>query len=597
MQKTKNRFKILSLAIGVLFLSQLASAQNTGMNEMWNGNATAKLDDNARGKIFKEGRYAMFIHFGYFSHLANVWKGKTYYGIGEWLLNKNMAGAPVDEYMRGVNDFNPARFNADSIVAVAKDAGMKYIIITSKHHDGFAMFHSKVSKFNIVDATPFKRDIMKELSVACKKAGMGFGFYYSQYQDWTTPGGNCGPQKDAGGKAVDFDAYFNNRCLPEVEQITTDYGPLALVWFDTPGDIGKKYVEKLVDVVHKNQPGAFVSGRVGHGLGDYSTLGDMEVPRKNVPGLWESVDVTNDSWGYAWYDENWKSPKTILTNALSTIARGGNYMLNIGPKGDGTVPQPAALALRSAGNWIKRYPEIVYKSGRSPWGHALPWGDVVTRGNSISLLIYNWPASGKLYIPGLQSAIKNMALLNNGKRENLTYKKGDNNCYIVNIPVKAPEKMVSVIEINLAGLPKADETLNIDPQMPTVLEGVFAVANDQVKKSDEHWMEKFGEWKHVDRFTNWNPSGDATWTVDILKPGYYQTQLNYKGENKIVWRITVNGKQFIQNQQSASSVYHWYPMGWLHFDKPGRYTISVSLQEGKGSTSSLTGLQLEPVAF
>ena len=162
---------------------------------------------------------------------------------------------------------------------------------------------------------------------------MGFGFYYSHNQDWTYPGGTGGPKIDANGNKKTFDDYFNEKCLPQVEEITRNYGDIELIWFDTPGDMPKKYAEKLVEVVHHNQPNALVSGRVGYDMGDYQTLGDMEIPLENVEGLWESVDVTNDSWGYAWYDQNWKTPKQIVMNLVSTVARGGTYMLNVGPDG------------------------------------------------------------------------------------------------------------------------------------------------------------------------------------------------------------------------------------------------------------------------
>ena len=199
---------------------------------------------------------------------------------------------------------------------------MKYIVITAKHHDGFAMYESKACDFNIVDATPWGKDPMKELAAACREEGLGFGFYYSHNQDWTFPGGGGGPQVDASGKPATFDDYFIKKCLPQVEEITTQYGPIEIVWFDTPGKMPKHYVEKLVEVVHQNQPGALVSGRAGHELGDYQTLGDMEVPIVNVDGLWESVDTTNDSWAYAWYDENWKSPQQILERLVACVARG-----------------------------------------------------------------------------------------------------------------------------------------------------------------------------------------------------------------------------------------------------------------------------------
>ncbi|MGE8378179.1 MAG: alpha-L-fucosidase, partial [Sphingobacterium sp.] len=262
------------------------------MEEMWDGAGGKGAVSQNRGKLFREGKYALFIHWGIYSQLANKWQGKTFYGIGEWLMNKSMANISPAEYKLAASSFHPDHFDAKAIVKLAKDAGMRYIVITSKHHDGFSMFHSKVNPFNIVDATDFKRDPMIELAKACKEGGIGFGFYYSQNQDWTYPGGNGGPKVDAQGKMKSFDDYFWEKCYPEVQQITTSYGPIELVWFDTPGGMDKKYAQKLVELVHKNQPGAYVSGRVGHGLGDYSTLGDMEVPRENVDGIWETVDVT-----------------------------------------------------------------------------------------------------------------------------------------------------------------------------------------------------------------------------------------------------------------------------------------------------------------
>jgi len=581
----------LFLAFG--FSALIARAQQPAMNDMWKGQASNKKIDTMRGKVFREGRYAMFIHFGYYSELSNQWKGKTYYGIGEWLMNENMAHIPADEYKAGIKNFNPKNFNADSIVATAKQAGMKYIVITSKHHDGFAMFHSKYSRFNIVDATPFGRDIMKEMAIACKKADIGLGFYYSQTQDWTTPGGYGGPEKDEAGKKVSFDEYFLKRCLPEVEQLTTQYGDIVLVWFDTPANIEKKYVEKLVETVHKNQPKAFVSGRVGHNLGDYTTLGDMQVAKKNTSGLWETVDVTNDSWGYAWYDNNWKTPKQILTNTLTTIARGGNYMLNVGPNGKGEILHPAKLALLSSGKWIKRYPQLIYKGGPSPWQHALPWGDAITNGNKVSLLMYNWPTTGRLYVPGLQSRITAIQLLNNGKKLSLKYKK-QQNWLLIDIPNKSPEQLVSVIEITLQDAPKADETLGVDPQQATTLDALFA-STDKCEKNTRQWMEKFGEWKHADVISQWKENGKAMWTVDVLQPGYYQSSLSYAGKGKLVWKIAQSENNFIQNQQGATEAFAWYPIGWIRFDKPGRYTISVSLEEGNKENLALTGLKLEHV--
>jgi len=565
-----------------------------GMDAIW-GQSVVKLraEDAQRGQLFSDGNYAMFIHWGLYSQLANKVDGKTYYGIGEWIMNPRMAGIAVAEYKKLAEEFNPTKFNALEIAQLAKEAGMKYIIITSKHHDGFAMYHSKCNAFNIVDATPFKRDPMKELSQACQQVGIGFGFYYSHNQDWTFPGGSGGPRVDENGNAATFDDYFEKKCLPQVKEITSEYGPIELVWFDTPGNMPKKYVEQLVEVVRKNQPDALVSGRAGHGLGDYQTLGDMEVPHENVEGMWESVDTTNDSWAYAWYDENWKTPKDILERLIACVARGGTYMLNIGPRGDGTVPERAARSLRLAGEWIKTYPQVVYGTDASPWQHALPWGDVTVRGNKLFLSVFEWPTSGKLYLPGLKTGIQSARLLSGQDANPIKYKNsGGWICF--QLPLWAPEKLVSVIELDLVASPQVEPVWGIDPAMETEILANFATVQGATK-ADKRWMEKFGEWKKVTRVTDWESDSKATWVVDVLVPGDYKVDLTYAGEGRLVWGVDVQGGEHIQNEQNSSHNYQRFPIGWLNFPAPGRYQVSVSCMEGKTQTASLKAIQFTPI--
>lgn len=583
--------KLLYVMLVSLFFLQYAFSQQ--MDEMWDGKGGKGNQSDNRGKLFREGKYAMFIHWGIFSQLANQWKGKTYYGIGEWIMHPELANIPAQEYMKASALFNPVNFNPQAIVKLAKDAGMKYIVVTSKHHDGFSMFDSEVNKFNIVDATPFKRDPMIELSKACKEAGLGFGFYYSQNQDWTYPGGNGGPKVDENGKVKTFDDYFWEKCYPEVQQITTEYGPIELVWFDTPGGMDRKYAEKLVELVHKNQPNAYVSGRVGHGLGDYTTLGDMEVPLQNVTGLWETVDVTNDAWGYAWYDNNWKSSKEILSRTLSTVARGGTYMLNVGPKPDGTIPEQANLALTNAGTWIKRYPQALYGAKASPWKHALPWGDVTVQGNKIQLLVYEWPMNGHLYVPGLVKNIKSIYLLSDGKKRRLKHSI-ENAWLAIQIPNIAPEKLVSVIEVETNDEIAVETTLGIDPELTTVIPVDFAKAT-AVEKNGISWMEKFGEWKHIVQADNWTDASRLVYEVDVVKPGYYQVDLKYAGEGRVVWKLKSSEGEILQNQQDGSHVYNWYPWGWMKFTTPGKHTIEVSFVEGNGKKASMAAIRLKQV--
>jgi len=566
------------------------------MDKMWGEqNKAITLSDAQRGELFRDGNYAMFIHWGLYANIANKYKGKTYYGISEWIMNPRRANIPPEEYKTLANDFNPVNFDAASIAKLAKDAGMKYIIITSKHHDGFAMYDSDVCGFNITDATPFGRDPMKELAEACKKEGIGFGFYYSQFQDWTAPGGGRGPTTNSKGDTVSFDEYFYGKCLPQVNEITTKYGDIVIIWFDTPGNMPKKYSVELMDVVHENQASAFVSSRIGHGLGDYRTMGDMEVPRKNIPGLWETVDVTNDSWGYAWYDENWKSPKEILERLISTVGRGGTYMLNIGPRGDGTVPENAVRLLEASGKWITKYPQVIYKAESSPWEHELPWGDVTTSGDKMFLSVYDWPRDGILYLPGLDNQITSAYLLDEDKKTPLEFSR-DEHCTMLNIPPVGPEDFVSVIELTIDGEAVVDPTHALDPELTTEIIAEFAKPVG-CKLEEKRWMEKFGEWKRLYRLIDWKERSKADWEVVVIEPGYYQVELNYTGDgSKVVWSVDSDEGYKVQNQQSSAGVFHTYPMGWMRFDKAGKHTISVSLVEGDPGTG-LAAINFTPIDF
>jgi len=582
-------------AAALLLLAAMSHpAHGQEMDRLW-GSSVVKLraEDAKRGQLFSEGNYAMFIHWGLYSNLANKVDGKTYYGIGEWIMNPRMANIPPQKYRELAKTFNPTKFDATEIAQLAKDAGMKYVVITSKHHDGFAMYDSKANDFNIVDATPWNRDPMKELAAACKKLGLGFGFYYSHNQDWTFPGGGRGPTTDADGNPATFDDYFVKKCLPQVNEITTEYGPIELVWFDTPGDMPKKYVEQLVELVRKNQPQALVSGRAGHGLGDYQTLGDMEVPHSNVEGMWESVDTTNDSWAFAWYDEYWKTPSEILHRLIASVGRGGTYMLNIGPRGDGSIPERATRSLRAAGKWIQRYPQVVYGSDASPWGRALPWGDVTAKDNKLFLSVVEWPSSGRLYLPGLRTPISSARLLKGGQSDGIDYESVDG-WTVFQLPVRAPEELVSVIVLQLEGKPDVDTTWGIDPDVETQILAEFASV-EGAELAKKRWMEKFGEWKAVEHVSSWRSGGKVTWEVSVLEPGDYNVSLTYAGEGRVVWGVDVESGEHIQNQQNSSHNYQEFPIGWINFPKPGKYKISASCLQGDLDKASLKSIHFLPI--
>jgi alpha-L-fucosidase len=458
------------------------------------------------------------------------------------------------------------------------------------------MYDSKVSDFNIVKATPFARDPMKELSVACHELGLGFGFYYSHYQDWTAPGGANSQVKDKDGKTVTFEDYFYKKCKPQVKEICSNYGQIDFIWFDTPGGMKKELVIELADVVRELQPKAMLCSRVGYGLGDYASKGDMEVPEQNIEGLWETCDTNNDSWSYAWYDNNFKSPKEILNRLVATVGRGGSYLFNIGPNGLGEVPEIGAKFLREAGEWIKKYPKVVYGAGSSPWGHSLAWGDVTTNGNSLYLSVFDWPTDGKLYLPGLGSKIKNIKFLGDVEINNVSYKQ-ENGWVVIETPYKPLDSPVSVIEIELdipANKLVVDKNLAVCPNIEAIYLTEFGKTTNATFDY-LRWMEKFGEWKHTYQVNNWKKDGKVSWEVNVQKPGYYYLELSYAGSGRLVWKTTTDEGVMVQNQQAATNKYVYYPMGILEFKTAGTHTVSVSLVEGDPKTSSLKAMKLKPI--
>jgi alpha-L-fucosidase len=338
---------------------------------------TQSVDAATRERLawFHEAKYGLFIHWGLYAIPAGEWKGRRIPGIGEWIMNR--ARIPVREYEQLARQFNPVRFNADEWVRLAKDAGMKYIVITSKHHDGFALYDSKVSPYDVVDATPFKRDILKELADACAKQGIRLGFYYSQAQDWHDPNG-AGNDWDFGpDDKKDFDKYLRAKAEPQVRELLTGYGPIALIWFDTPRMMTQERGQRFVDILRSLQPKTLIDGRLGI-PGDYVSTGDNVIPSKPPAEAWEVPATINHTWGYKSYDKDWKSPGLITFKLVDIVSKGGNYLLNVGPMADGTIPQASQDILRHVGDWLKVNGEAIYGAGRTPFGAEL--GELSSRG-------------------------------------------------------------------------------------------------------------------------------------------------------------------------------------------------------------------------
>ena len=416
----------------------------------------------ARLSWFREAKYGLFIHWGLYAIPAGEWKGKRSLGLGEWIMNRSQV--PVREYEPLATQFNPVKFDAEAWVQLAQDAGMKYIVITSKHHDGFAMFKSKVSNYNVVDATPFKRDVLKELADACARLGMRLGFYYSQSQDWHEPNG-AGNTWDFGpDEKKDYDQYLRGKAEPQVRELLTGYGPVALIWFDTPRMMTGDRAQRFADIVRSLQPNTLIDGRLGT-EGDYRSTGDNVIPSDANAEAWETPATINDTWGYRKDDTNWKSPGQIVFKLVDIVSKGGNYLLNVGPMADGTIPQPSQDILRTVGRWLKVNGEAIYGAQSTPFGEEL--GEPTAKGAKDvrgAPLVYpqtEWRITtkpGKLYftffseprapfpMPAMKNAVKRAYHLADGAPVKITSESG--HVYLnIDRPILDPMATTVVVEI------------------------------------------------------------------------------------------------------------------------------------------------------
>lgn len=366
-----------------------------------------------RLKWFEEARYGLFIHWGLYAELGGMWNGTYYPGGTEWIMRR--AQIPFEEYKKLADTFNPLDFNAEEWAQKAVDFGCKYLCITAKHHDGFAMFDSAASDYNIMH-TPFGRDVVKELSEACRRHGVKFCVYYSQMQDWADPDGD-GNAWDYDPARKNFEKYFRQKVKPQVKELLTNYGEIGMIWFDTPYDMPKHLCEELKQFVHDLQPNCVINGRIGYGLGDYRQMGDNEIPVLAYRDAWETPMTLNNTWGYSKTDECWKSPKTVVKMLIDVVSKGGNLLINVGPDALGRIPQGSVDVLSQVGRWLQKNGESIY--GTKPCAdspYQLRWGGLTGRDATMYLhLLDARETPERIKICNIETKAKRVYLLSTGE--------------------------------------------------------------------------------------------------------------------------------------------------------------------------------------
>lgn len=588
-------------SIGLVFLlATFLSSVVPGAESLKDYTNETAAQRDARMAWFNDARFGMFIHWGVYSVPAGEWEGKTNYG--EWFLEETKM--PVSQYEKFAQQFNPVKFDARAWVKAAKNAGMKYIVITSKHHDGFGMYRSDLTDW-CIKSTPFQRDPLKELADACAAEGITFCFYHS-IMDWHHPDwGQRRAWNDRATGTPDMDRY-TAYMKGQLKELLTRYGPIGILWFD--GEWEKPWTHErgvdLYNYVRSLQPQIIINNRVGKAragmngmdqgqerIGDYGTP-EQNIPAKGFgPGVsWESCMTMNDHWGFNRNDNHWKSTETLVRNLIDCASKGGNYLLNIGPTSEGLFPQASLERLAQIGAWMKINGVAIYGTTASPFSR-LPWGRCTTKvaGNETTLFlhVFNWPKDGKLTIPGLKNPVKSARLLAGGKTLKVASAADG---AVVEVPANAPDAISSTVALVINGAPEVSASA-ISQQA----DGSVRLVADEADLNGELRYESGGGKDNIGYWTN--PDDTASWKFKVTRPGKFLVVAEIASQGQGRFEISVAGQKLQGIAPNTGEYTKFKPVeiaGAAEITKPGSYTLVVKPIAADWQPLNLKSLKLQP---
>ena len=569
----------LSLLIVFAFLLPNVPCVSHGQEKPATAAATktieSKADRDARLAWWREGRFGMFVHWGVYSVVGGQYKGQDLPNSSEWMMARGEI--PIAEYQKYAEQFNPVKFDADEFVARAKRAGMKYIVITAKNYDGFAMFGSTASDYNVVDKTPLARDIMKELADACAKQKIKFGFYYSQALDWHHPGG-FGNDWDKTIKHVNSDEYVMNKAVPEVKQLLTDYGDVGIFWWDTPRKMSDESFEALHSLT-KLQKNTITNDRLGEGYpGDYKTF-ERTIPAKAPPGIdWEVCMPISGSWGYKIGDDKFKSTSKLIRNLVTISSMGGNYLLNVSPTGEGTLRPHAIERLEAIGDWMDVNSESIYGTSASPIGD-FEWGKctrkVLNGKTRLYLQVFDWPTDGKLFVPGLKNPIESASLLDGGAKLKTEASESGTT---ISLPAEPSNPYSSVVVVDVDG------EMEIEAKLPTFDKDgnmLLTAVEAYIYNNGASSVARIKEVDGVQQIGNWSDKKvSIEWQFRCKSAGTYQVFGEMAVEKeKTQFRVQVVGQgEGLLAQVKPTGGYERFKeksLGAIRIEKAGEHILRI----------------------